>query len=93
MSNNVLLRISNLKTYFPVKKGIIKRTYAHMKAVNDVSFDIYEGEVFGLVGESGCGKTTLGRSILQLNEINGGEIVYHFKEGNKNLRSLHKRYT
>jgi peptide/nickel transport system ATP-binding protein len=79
-----LLEVKNLKTFFPVKKGIFGRTVDHVKAVNNISFDVFEGETLGLVGESGCGKTTLGRSILQLIRPTSGEVIYN----NKNLLSL-----
>ena len=71
----LLLRVRGLKKWYPVK-GSFGRTTRHVKAVNDVSFDLYEGETFGLVGESGCGKSTTGRSILRLIEPTAGEIVY-----------------
>ncbi|MDQ3073787.1 MAG: ATP-binding cassette domain-containing protein, partial [Bacteroidota bacterium] len=63
-----LLRISNVKTWFPVRAGFLGKISGHIKAVDDVSFDVFPGEVLGLVGESGCGKTTLGRTILRLIE-------------------------
>ena len=62
----VLLKVRGAKTYFPIKKGLMKRTVGYVKAVDDISLDVYKGETLGLVGESGCGKTTLGKSILQL---------------------------
>jgi peptide/nickel transport system ATP-binding protein len=71
-----LLRIRNLKTYFPIRKGIFSRISDYVKAVNDVSFDVYPGETLGLVGESGCGKTTLGRTVLRLIEPTEGQIIY-----------------
>ena len=67
-----LLEVRNLKQYFPVKTGLFQTT--PLKAVDDVSFDIAKGETLGLVGESGCGKTTVGRSILRLYEPTGGEV-------------------
>ncbi len=72
-----ILQIKNLKTYFPIKKGIFGKAKDFVKAVDDVSFDVYPGETLGLVGESGCGKTTLGRTILRLIEPTGGEIVFN----------------
>lgn len=71
-----LLTVKNLKTYFPIKKGIWRKTVGHVKAVDKVSFDVRKGETLGLVGESGCGKTTLGRSILRLIEPSAGEVVF-----------------
>jgi len=71
-----LLSVKDIKTWFPIKKGIFARTTGHVKAVDGVSFDVYPGEVLGLVGESGCGKTTLGRSILRLEEPSGGSVVF-----------------
>ncbi len=79
MSNN-LLEIRNLKKYFPVKGGIFKRKVDEVKAVDDVDLEIREGECFGLVGESGCGKTTLGRTILRLTEPTDGHIYYDVPE-------------
>lgn len=72
--NDILLEVKNLKKYFPVKTGILKKT--DLKAVDDVSFFIRRGETLGIVGESGCGKTTLGRTILRLEEPTSGDIIY-----------------
>jgi oligopeptide transport system ATP-binding protein len=71
-----LLDVRNLKKYFPVKKGILSRTVGQVKAVDGVSFTLERGETLGLVGESGCGKTTVGRSILRLIEPTAGEVVF-----------------
>ena len=70
-----LLEVRNLKKYFPVKTGAFRKKQ-YVKAVEDVSLDIYKGETLGLVGESGCGKTTLGRTIIRLYEPTSGKIVY-----------------
>lgn len=72
--NEVILEIKNLKKYYEIKQGIFKKTW--VKAVDDVSFQIKKGETLGLVGESGCGKTTLGRTILRILEPTGGEIYF-----------------
>jgi peptide/nickel transport system ATP-binding protein len=71
-----LLQLRNLKTYFPVSKGVFGKVTDYVKAVDSITFDVYPGETLGLVGESGCGKTTLGRSILRLVEPTAGEIIY-----------------
>ena len=72
-----LLQIQNLKQYFPVKTGFLKST--PLKAVDDVSFCVKKGETLGLVGESGCGKTTVGRSILHLYTPTDGQVFFHGK--------------
>ena len=87
----VLLKVRNAKTYFPIKKGLMKRTVGYVKAVDDISLDVYKGETLGLVGESGCGKTTLGKSILQLVPITDGSMEYKFEDGYKNLRDLSRK--
>lgn len=71
-----LLRVEKLSTWYPLRKGIFGRVYDHVKAVDKVSFEVYPGETLGLVGESGCGKTTLGRSILRLHEPTSGRVFY-----------------
>lgn len=78
MSEKVLLRVTNLKKYFPVEKGGLSKTKAILKAVDDVSFTIYKGEAVGVVGESGCGKSTVGKSILRAFDVTGGKIEYAF---------------
>ncbi|GLC28722.1 ABC transporter ATP-binding protein [Clostridium omnivorum] len=76
MSEEYLLSVKNLKKYFPVKKRMFEKKTSYVKAVDDVSFDIKRGETLGLVGESGCGKTTCGRTLLKLYEPTAGEILY-----------------
>ena len=75
-SKTPLLKVESLKTWYPLRKGVFSRVYGHVKAVDDVSLEVYEGETLGLVGESGCGKTTLGRSILRLAEPTGGKVWF-----------------
>lgn len=75
-SDNNLLAVENLKTYFPVKKGLLRRTVGLIKAVDDVSFTVSKGQTFGLVGESGCGKTTVARTLVRLIPATSGSVVF-----------------
>lgn len=83
----VLLKVDQLKQYFPIKGGFFGRTVNHVKAVDDISFHIYQGETLSIVGESGCGKSTTGRAILRLDQPTSGQI--HFQ--GKDLLRLGKR--
>lgn len=74
--DNLLLDVKDVKKYFPVYGGLLNRVVNHVKAVDGVSFSIRRGETFGLVGESGCGKSTTGRAVLQLLRPTGGEVIY-----------------
>ena len=76
-SKEPVLKVEGLQTWYPLRKGVFGRTYDYVKAVNNVSLEVYEGETLGLVGESGCGKTTLGRSILRLAEPAGGKVFFN----------------
>lgn len=92
----VLLEVKNLKKYFPITAGIIlQRQVGAVKAVDDVSFRVYKGETLGLVGESGCGKSTTGRTVLQLYKPTGGSVVFEGKELTSlpapELRKMRKR--
>lgn len=75
-SNNILLDVKGLKKFFPIQAGLLRRTVGYVKAVDDVSFYVREGETLGLVGESGCGKTTAGRTILRLYEPTAGRVLF-----------------
>jgi peptide/nickel transport system ATP-binding protein len=79
-SRSKILEIQNIKTYFPKNKTFFGKTIDYVKAVDDVTLDVYEGETLGLVGESGCGKTTLGRTILRLNEPTEGKIFFQHND-------------
>ncbi|RIK34797.1 MAG: peptide ABC transporter ATP-binding protein [Chloroflexi bacterium] len=76
----LLLEVTDLKMHFPIRKGFLRRTVGYVKAVDGVSFSINRGDTFGLVGESGCGKSTTGRCIIRLLDPTGGKIVYHDKK-------------
>lgn len=76
MAKKELLKVEGLKQYFPIKGGFLGRTVNHVKAVDDISFKIYEGETVSIVGESGCGKSTTGRAILRLEEPTEGSVVF-----------------
>ena len=90
-----LLQVTNLKKYFPVRSGLLSNVSAWVKAVDDVTFDIKPGETFGLVGESGCGKTTVGRTVLRLQEPTGGDVSFEgqdlFAMDAKTLRATRRR--
>ena len=89
-----ILQIKNLKTYFPIRNGFFGGISSHVKAVDNVNFDVYPGETLGLVGESGCGKTTIGRTIIKLEEPTEGEMIYKgmdiAKMNAKELREFRK---
>jgi peptide/nickel transport system ATP-binding protein len=76
-SSTVLLSVKNLSVWFPVKKNLLGKSISFTKAVDDISFDVIKGETLGLVGESGCGKTTLGRALLRLIDPTAGSIIYN----------------
>lgn len=89
------LEIKNLKQYYPIKKGLLKKVVGYVKAVNDVSFEIKKGETLGLVGESGCGKTTIGRTLLHLIKPTAGTVTFKgrdvgeiYRQSNAELRRL-----
>ncbi len=92
-----ILRVDNLKMYFPVTKGLLKRTVGYVKAVDDVSFRIKQGETLGIVGESGSGKSTIGNCVMRNYKITGGHMMYDGIElesqTDKQMRKIHKSLT
>jgi peptide/nickel transport system ATP-binding protein/oligopeptide transport system ATP-binding protein len=95
IASKEILTVQNLKTYFPIRAGILQRVTAHVKAVDDVSFTIREGETFGLVGESGCGKTTVSRTILRLQPATAGSVFFDgedvFAKRGSDLKALRRQ--
>lgn len=74
--SKVLLKVENLKKYFPIRTGMFARHTGDVRAVDDISFEVYEGETLGIVGESGCGKSTTGRVIMRLHEPTDGKVIF-----------------
>ncbi len=81
MKNDYLIQVRELKKYFPIKKGLLRRVKGYIKAVDNISFHLMEGETVGLVGESGCGKSTTGRCINRLFKPTAGDVLYKNSEG------------
>ncbi|NLZ70519.1 MAG: ATP-binding cassette domain-containing protein [Clostridiaceae bacterium] len=86
--SNVLLELNNIKKYFPITAGMFRREVGAVRAVDDISLRVYRGETLGLVGESGCGKTTLGKCVVRLLEPNSGSMQYNFEGEMRDLLSL-----
>ena len=90
-----ILMVNKLKKYFPIKSGIFQKTVGYVKAVDGISFNLKRGTTMGLVGESGCGKTTAGRTILRLTDKSGGQVLFNGQEvhdlGAQELRALRQK--
>ncbi|NTU75627.1 MAG: ABC transporter ATP-binding protein, partial [Anaerolineaceae bacterium] len=93
--SDTILSVRNLKKYFPIRAGFLQKVVANVRAVDDVSFDIKTGETLGLVGESGCGKTTIGRTILRLLEPTSGSTLYQgsniYKMRGREMKNLRRQ--
>ena len=91
---NLLLKVEHLKKYFPIQSGILGKKSGEVKAVDDLSFEVYEGETLGIVGESGCGKSTTGRAIMRLLEPTSGKIIFDDVEltdlSSKDMRKMRR---
>src|SRR5437868_8268105 len=81
MTNDTILDVRGLKKFFPIRRGFLRKTVGHVRAVDDVSFDVREGETLSLVGESGCGKTTTARCVLRALDPTAGEIRFRSASG------------
>lgn len=90
--NEIILDVQDLKKYYPIRQGLLQKTVGHVRAVDGVSFQIKKGQTFGLVGESGCGKSTIGRTIIRLTEPTGGKVIYEgediFAYSKKQMRAI-----
>jgi oligopeptide/dipeptide ABC transporter ATP-binding protein len=82
-SNNIILEVKDLKQYFPVRRGLLQKVVGYIRAVDGVSFSVEQNEILGLVGESGCGKTTVGRTVLRLYDPTAGEIWFQKADGSR----------
>ena len=92
MAKKELLKVEGLKQYFPIKGGFLGRTVNHVKAVDDITFTIYEGETVSIVGESGCGKSTTGRAILRLEEPTEGSVSFQGTDITKLSKGKMRKY-
>ena len=90
-SNEHILELNHLQKYYPITRGVFRKVVGHVKAVDDISLYVNRGETLGLVGESGCGKTTLGKCIVRLHQPTGGELKYNFDGEFRDLLTLNKK--
>ena len=86
-----IFKVENLSTWFPITKGVFKKVIGHVKAVDNVSFEIYKGETLGIVGESGCGKSTLGKTLMMLKKVTNGQVLFNYNGEYKDITKFNKR--
>lgn len=85
MNKETLFEVKDVKVWFPIRKGFPKKTVGYVKAVDGVSLNVYKGETLGIVGESGCGKTTLGKALMLLTQPTGGQVLYRYGDGYRDI--------
>ncbi|MCQ2414973.1 MAG: ATP-binding cassette domain-containing protein [Lachnospiraceae bacterium] len=90
MADNNIFRLENVKVWFPVQEGFFKKTVGHVKAVDDVTINVKRNETLGIVGESGCGKTTLGKAMMLLEKITGGHVYYNDDGTERDITTFNK---
>ena len=86
----IIFKIQNLRMWFPIKQGLLKKTVGNVKAVDDVSLEVYKGETLGIVGESGCGKSTFGKTIMMLNRPTDGQVLFNYGGEFKDITKFSK---
>ena len=89
-NKEIIFKIRNLQTWFPITKGFMKKVVGHVKAVDDVSLDVYKGETLGIVGESGCGKSTFGKTVMMLEKPTGGQVMFNYDGEYKDITQFNK---
>ena len=89
-NKEIIFKIRNLQTWFPITKGFMKKVVGHVKAVDDVSLDVYKGETLGIVGESGCGKSTFGKTVMMLEKPTGGQVMFNYDGEYKDITKFNK---
>lgn len=90
-NKEIIFKIRNLQTWFPITKGFMKKVVGHVKAVDDVSLDVYKGETLGIVGESGCGKSTFGKTVMMLEKPTGGQVLFNYDGEYKDITKFNKK--
>jgi len=86
----VIFKVQNLRTWFPITKGAFKKVVGHVKAVDDVSLEVYRGETLGIVGESGCGKSTFGKTLMMLEKATGGQVLFNYDGQFRDITKFNK---